>query len=225
MRRLVPVPAIVCASVLAAACSERTPTPVAPDVSRPAGSITASRTQLEERSHPNSEKYRDRGFHPATGRTGTATVSTRALLDKSGTTDVEVTTGTFDGAAAPGMLSKVQIKAITPSGKVAFTNNYTGLSGGSARFPYTTLPHGAGVQVQTLVQGDGPRTDVVTLSDVVHLRPDLIASRLDAPGHAPRGAAVNLQGFIREANGEVGARSDCVLYVDGTAVDRVRECR
>jgi hypothetical protein len=76
------------------------------------------------------------------------------------------------------------------------------------------------VQVQTLVGEADARTDVVTLRDVVHLRPDLVAARIDAPAQAPLGAAVNLQGFIREGNGEVGARADCVLYVDGTAVDR-----
>jgi|SRR5882762_3784237 len=207
----------ICASVFAAACIDGTP--VAPP---PVGSLTASVTQLQERSHPNSQKYRDRGFHPASGSAGAATVSTRALLDKSGTTEVEVTTGTFDGPAVPGTLSKVQIKAFAPSGNLAFTNNYPGLSGGSASFPFTTLPHGATVQVQTLVGQADARTDVVTLRDVVHLRPDLVASHLFAPVQAPLGAAVNFQASILEGNGEVGARADCVLYVDGTAVDRAR---
>ena len=219
MRVFVQVSAIACASVFVAACIDRTP--VAPP---PVGSLTASVTQLQERSHPNSQKYRDRGFHPASGSAGAATVSTRALLDKSGMTEVEVTTGTFEDPAgappAPGALSKVQVKAFTPSGDLAFTTNYTGLSGGSARFPFANLPHGATVQVQTLVGEADARTDVVTLRDVVHLRPDLVAARIDAPAQAPLGAAVNLQGFIREGNGEVGARADCVLYVDGTAVDR-----
>ena len=220
MRFLVPASAIACVSALAAGCADRLPVTPAP---RSIRAMTASLTQLQERSHPNSQKYRDRGFHPATGTAGAATVSTRALLDKSGTTDVEVTTGTFDGPAVPGSLTKVQVKALTPSGKLAFTDNYLGLTGGSAGFPYTRLPHGTTVQVQTVVQGvNGAATDVVTLSDVVHFRPDLVASRLEAPEQAPLGAAVNLQGFMLERNGEVGARADCVLYVDGTAVDRAR---
>src|SRR5207249_119724 len=136
--------AMACAAVLTSACTDTTPLAPRPNLTR---SITASMmSPVAARSHPNSEKYRDSGFQPATGRSGSASVSTRALLDKAGTTDVEAT--------------------------------------------------------------------------AVHFRPDLVASRLDAPAQAPVGAAVNLQGFILERNGEVGARADCVLYVDGAAADR-----
>src|SRR5207249_1285310 len=123
---------------------------------------------------------------------------------------------------APGRLATVQVKAYSRSGKYVFTDNHTGLSGGgTAIFPYTVLPHGTPLEVQTLVRGvDDPRTDVVTLADTVHLRPDLVAWRLQAPDQSPIGAAVNLKGFVLERNGEVGARADCVLYVDGTAADR-----
>ncbi len=206
--------------MLTSACTDTTPLAPRPNLTR---AITASMiSPVAARSHPNSEKYRDSGFQPATGRSGSATVSTRALLDKAGTTDVEVTTGTFDGSPAPGTLGMVQVKAFTPSGELAFTDNHTGLSAGAtASFSYTTLPHGTSLQVQSSVAGsDGSRTDVVTLATAVQFRPDLVASRLDAPAQAPIGAAVNLQGFILERNGEVGARADCVLYVDGTAADR-----
>ena len=214
------VSAMACAAVLTSACTDTAPLAPRPNLTRP---ITASMmSPVAARSHPNSEKYRDSGFQPATGRSGSATVSTRALLDKAGTTDVEVTTGTFDGSPAPGTLGMVQVKAFTPSGELAFTDNHTGLSAGAtASFSYTTLPHGTSLQVQSSVAGsDGSRTDVVTLATAVQFRPDLVASRLDAPAQAPIGAAVNLQGFILERNGEVGARADCVLYVDGTAADR-----
>src|ERR1051325_1336173 len=212
--------AMACAAVLTSACTDTTPLAPRPNLTRP---ITASViSPVAARSHPNSEKYRDSGFQPATGRSGSATVSTRALLDKAGTTDVEITTGTFDGSPAPGTLRMVQVKASTPSGNSAFTDNHTGLSAGAtASFSYTTLPHGTSLQVQSAVDSsDGSRTDVVTLATAVHFRPDLVASRLDAAAQAPIGAAVNLQGFILERNGEVGARADCVLYVDGTAADR-----
>ena len=203
---------IACAAVFISACTDATP--VAPP-------ITASQTApVRPTSHPNSEKYRDSGFHPATGRSGSAVVSARALLDKTGKTDVEVTTGTFDDGPTPGTLDKVQVKVFTPSGAPVSTNNYSG-SSATASFSYTTLPHGTALQVQTLVSGTGdPRSNVVTLADVVHFRPDLVASWLQAPRSAPVGGAVNVQGFILERNGELGARADCVLYVDGTAVDR-----
>src|SRR6185295_15059199 len=211
--------AMACAAVLTSACTDTTPLAPRPNLTRP---ISASMMSPVARSHPNSEKYRDSGFLPVTGRSGSATVSTRALLDKAGTTDVEVTTGTFDGSPAPGTLGMVQVKAFTPSGNLAFTDNHTGLSAGAtASFSYTTLPHGTSLQVQSTVAGSGDsRTDVVTLATAVHFRPDLVASRLDAAAQAPIGAAVNLQGFILERNGEVGARADCVLYVDGTPADR-----
>jgi len=208
------------AAVLTSACTDTTPLAPRPNRTRP---ITASMmSPVVARSHPNSEKYRDSGFQPATGRSGSASVSTRALLDKAGTTDVEVTTGTFDSGPAPGALRMVQVKALTPSGNLAFTDNHTGLSAGAtATFSYTTLPHGTSLQVQSTVVGsDGSRTDVVTLATAVYFRPDLVASRLNAPAQAPIGAAVNLQGVILERNGEVGARADCVLYVDGAAADR-----
>src|SRR5207247_421434 len=82
------------------------------------------------------------------------------------------------------------------------------------------LPHGTPLEVQSVVDGGDPRADVVTLATAVHFAPDLVASRLDAPANAPVGAAVNLQGFVLERNGEVGARADCVLYVDGAAAAR-----
>src|SRR5437867_5935651 len=82
---------LACAAVLTSACTDSTPLAPRPNLTRP---ITASMmSPVAARSHPNSEKYRDSGFQPATGRSGSATVSTRALLDKAGTTDVEVTTG------------------------------------------------------------------------------------------------------------------------------------
>jgi hypothetical protein len=220
MRVFAPVSTIACAAVLTGACTDTASVASALHRTR---ALTASMTQEQPASHPNSEKYRDSGFHPATGRSGGAVVSTRALVDKSGTTDVEVTTGTFDDVSpAPGTLASVQVKAYTRSGQDVFTDNHTALSGGgTASFPYTVLPHGTPLQLQTLVGGvDDPRTDVVTLADTVHLRPDLVAWRLQGSNSSPIGAAVNFQGFILERNGEVGARADCVLYVDGTAVDR-----
>src|SRR5919201_5739845 len=44
----------------------------------------------------NKEKYRDRSKRPATGRAGSAVMSARALLSRSGLTTLEVVAGTFD---------------------------------------------------------------------------------------------------------------------------------
>src|SRR6266576_3169011 len=206
---------VTCLSIFAAACIERSP--VAP---RQSMSLNASRTTLEQRSHPNSEKYRDAGFHPATGDSGTAVVSTRALLSKAGVTTLDVTTGTFD-AAGPGSLVSVQLKGFTPSGRLGFTKTYSGLTGSAASVDLPAAPRGMALQVQALVQGaGGPRTDVVNVADVVHYRPDLAATHLYLPDQAPNGVPVNIQATIQERNGDVGARADCVLYLDGVAADR-----
>src|SRR5690242_11056908 len=191
MRLFRPVSAIACAVVVTSACTDTTAVAPAPHRRIP---LTASVSPAAA-SHPNSEKYRDSGFHPATGRSGSAIVSMRALIDKSGTTDVAVTTGTFDAGPAPGTLAKVQVTASSPSGKLVFTDNHNDLAGGgTASFAYTTLPHGTPLQVQTLVRDiDDSRTDVVSLLDAVHLRPDLVASRLDGPAQAPIGAPVNFE--------------------------------
>jgi hypothetical protein len=206
---------VTCLSIFGAACIERSP--VAP---RQTMSLNASRTTLEQRSHPNSEKYRDAGSHPATGGSGTAVVSTRALLNKAGVTTLDVTTGTFD-AAGPGSLVSVQVKGFTPSGRLGLTKTYSGLTGSAASVDLPAAPRGMALQVQALVQGaGGPRTDVVNVADVVHYRPDLAATHLSLPDQAPNGVPVNIQATIQERNGDVGARADCVLYVDGVAADR-----
>ena len=53
------------------------------------------------------------------------------------------------------------------------------------------------------------------------MRPDLIALRINGPANAFVGMPVNFHAFIMEGLGDVGARASCVLYVDGTAADRV----
>lgn len=168
----------------------------------------------------NSVKYRDAGARPATGRSGSSTLAARALLGMDGATQLEVTTGSFDGSTAPtGPLSKVQVKQLDAGGGVLRTLNYNNLSGGAtATFSYTGLPRGRALQVQANV-AEAKRTAVVTVTAAVRLRPDLRVS-LDAPQNAAPGVPVTLLATVREGNGEVGARTDCVLYVDGAEVDR-----
>jgi hypothetical protein len=217
MRAFTSISVIACAALLASACTDPTGVP-----SGSAASVAASVIRDGRTVNPNSQKYRDAGFHPATGRSGSATVAVRALLGRSGTTDVEVTTGTFDDSPPVGRLASVQVKSYTPEGKLAFTRNHTDLTGGGTEsFPYDALARGTPLQVQAVVRGiDGPRSDVVTLTDAVRMRPDLVALLLDGPAAAPIGAAVNFHALITERQGDLGARANCVLYVDGAPVDR-----
>lgn len=172
---------------------------------------------------PNAKKYRDAGTPAATGRSGSATLSARALLGKDGQTSVEMTTGALDSATpAPGRIVKAQLKPLTSGGEAAYARNFAGLaSGGTFNTTVNDLRRGQQVQAQANVSGIDPnRTDVVTVVETVKLRPDLSAAGLNAPGSAVVNTAVHISAVVRERNGDVGARANVVLYVDGQEVDR-----
>lgn len=177
---------------------------------------------LPDYLHPNSEKYADNGAHPSTGRSGSASIMSRALLGKDGSTQVEATTGTLDAGTPPGTITKVQAK-LTHAGQ-STTNNYNGLdAGGYWTTSYTTLRRSDQVQVQANVGGiDGNRNDVVTVVDVVKLRPDLLATELQVPASAHVNTVVEISATVKEINRDVGARANCVLSVDGQAVGQAR---
>ncbi|MGZ3374210.1 MAG: hypothetical protein ACXU9Z_13045 [Gemmatimonadaceae bacterium] len=214
MRLLTSFSVVVCAGLVATACTD--PNGVPSQRSAPSAALAKSVNRAA--TYPNSRKYRDAGFHPATASAGSATISVRSLLGRSGTTDVEVTTGTFD-AIGSGTLSSVQVKGYDPRGVQLFTSTNNGLSVSKASFPYSNLARGSQVQVKANVR-NASKNEVVTVTDVVHLRPDLAALRVDGPPNALIGAPVNFTAFIMERLGDLGARASCVLYVDGTAADR-----
>jgi hypothetical protein len=184
-----------------------------------AGAILLAATALAE-SHPNSVKYRDSGLPNASGRSGSASIEARALANRDGSTDLEVTTGSFDSSApAPGTIAKVQLKLDVPD---APTRNFNGLDGGGT-FATTLDPLARRdrVQVQASVRDiDGNRTDIVTVNETVKLRPDLRVSSLSVRPHAPIGLPTNIYATIAEANGDIGARADARLLVGGLEVDR-----
>lgn len=168
---------------------------------------------------PNSQRYRDAGLQPATGRSGSASITARALLGKDNSTDLEVTTGALDTAAAPpGKIDKVQLKLTADQ---VYTQNFNNLSaGGKFELRMPGLARHEAFQVQTNVSGiDGRRTDVVTVTEIVKLRPDLAASDIQMPQRARVSVPTNISAIVREANGDVGAKGNCVLNVDGNDVD------
>jgi hypothetical protein len=183
------------------------------------GQATFSKPQLIS----NTKKYRDTGLPSAKGRSGSATLTARALLGKDGQTNIEMTTGTLDDATpAPGQIVKAQLKPLNNKGETTHVRNYTGLTGGG-RFAVTTndLRRAQQLQVQANVNGIDPnRTDVVTVVETVKLRPDLNASHIAAPTKAIVNTNVMFSVVVRELNGDVGAKANVVLYVDGREVDR-----
>jgi hypothetical protein len=175
---------------------------------------------------PNKEKYRDKGHKPATGRAGSAVLTTRALLGKDGMTTLDVSTGELDAITpAPGTLSRVEVKLLTPKGKTVWRHKYkTRRGNGSAQYVYGGLIRGSVLEVEAKVRDIEPhRTDVATVVDTVQLRPDLAATIAAAPATAPARTLVNIVATVRELNGDVGARADCLLSVNGVAADRASE--
>lgn len=195
--------------------------PQTPTQHRGAARTAADVTTASSLFVPNSVKYSDTGSHPVTGRSGSAVVQSRALLAKDGTTLVEATTGTLDGAAGAGNVAHVTMTATTFNGSTQTTNAYNNLnSGGYWSHGYSGLARNEALRIDTNITDLDPRTDVVTTNDIVKLRPDLAATSLTGPAKAYRNHLVSFTGTVKELNGDVGARADCVLLVDGTQVDQ-----
>ena len=205
------------ALALLAACADQPAGPAGQRAAVPGARFTSGGRTLI----PNTQKYRDAGLKPATGRSGSATLTARALQSRSGLTTLEVTTGQLDSSTpAPGTLSKVQVKAIDGSGTQMFDAVFNPASGGSASLPLNGLIRGQSLQVKGSVRGIDPsRTDIVTVTETVKLRPDLTIG-WDAPARVPVNVPVVLTATVSELNGDVGARADCLLSDGGVTVDQ-----
>ena len=171
---------------------------------------------------PNTIKYSDTGLQPATGRDGGISVAARALLGRDGVTDLELTTGSFDGGAAPtGTLTHVQVKAGLEL-EDPLTRNYDASgSFASVRLDGLALAPREQIRIQTNAQSaDDQRTGIVTVTETVKRRPDLRVTQVSVPPNAIAGHPLNMYFGILESNGDLGARANCVLRVDGVEVDR-----
>lgn len=213
--------ALAIVATAAVACSDTT----APATAGRSRTVSAQTVAAEGFLVANAVKYRDAGKKPATGRSGNATLTVRALRAKDNTTLFEITTGSLDDASvAPGQLAKVQLKGLDPNDPsvALWTDNHNGLTaGGYASYTYPMPDRGMPVQVQANIRGIDPRTDVVTVVENVKLRPDLSPTALAAPQRARLNTPVSIAATVRELNGDVGARANCVLYVDDTEADRL----
>lgn len=207
-------------TIALSACADNATAPASAAAARGASrSVTTGRGRV---LHANSERYSDKGAKPATGRSGSATIQARALLAKDGTTTIEATTGTLDGGAAPGQIAKVQLKSINGAGDALTTTNFNGLKGAGYWSTTTSgLLRGAPLQVQTNITGiDAHRTDVVTVSATVVRRPDIRVTSVTNPAKAYVNSGVDIAAVLSEANGDVGATANCLLFVDGTQADQ-----
>src|SRR5579859_5825298 len=166
----------------------------------------------------NTKHYRESGVGNATGRTGSAHLTARALLGEDGNTTIEVTTGTLDsGVTPPGSFGKVQFKPLDPDGNAIVTKNFTPLSTptGYYSFSWPTLYRHEQANIQANISGIDNRDDVVTVVDTVKLRPDLAVQRLILPDSPVVATPVAITANIVELNGDTSATTNCQLFVDG----------
>lgn len=204
---------------LLAACSDQPTGPAMRAGAAGAPAFTASPSGA--RLISNAVKYSDAGQKPTSARAGSAALTARALIGRDMVTELDVRATPADtGRIVDAQLQKLKVKAIGYNADTLFEVNHTGLTGPTFNKTYTGLGWGQTLQLQANVTGIDPnRTDVVNATVPVLLRPDLTVWAW-ITGRARVGEPFTLTAYVLERNGQVGARGDCVLYVDGTAVDR-----
>jgi hypothetical protein len=203
-------------ALLASACADQLTTPAARLPVAPAFTTSASQPTLIS----NAVRYRDTGGRPARGRAGSAAVDAFALLGRDGVTEVELSARAADPAnPATGTITRALTKVYAGNGTVGLVHSVNG--GQPVRLP--ALPRGTRIDVQANVTGIDPhRTDVVSVSQTVRLRPDLEVTTAMVADSVATGTPVVVTGLIRELNGDVGANATCVLLLDGQPVDQAR---
>jgi hypothetical protein len=184
-----------------------------------------SQIHLPANAVPNSKHYRESGVGNATGRSGSAHMTARALLSKDGNATVEVTTGTLDSTSTPpGSFRKVQFKTLNGAGNPILVQNlFPPTASGYYSFSSQSLHRAQQIQLQGNIDGmDRNRTDVVTLVETVKVLPDLAVASLSFPSSAVPNQAVNISANIVEMNADTGATTTCVLSIDGNPVDQAK---
>lgn len=173
---------------------------------------------------PNTVKYRDNGGKPATGRSGSAALRAFALLGRDGVAELELEARSADSTQwwVSGLVNRAQVRALDADGSLLYVRNLNDMSGTRQTVRLGGLARGHSLRVQANVSGIDPhRTDVVTVTERLKLRPD-VATQLQASPRVPYGQPVVLNATLSELNGDVGALADCVLLVDGVERDAAR---
>jgi hypothetical protein len=184
-----------------------------------------SLTHIPANAVSSSKHYRESGVGNATGRSGSAHVTARALLSKDGNATIELTTGALDSTGTPpGSFRKVQFKALNSAGNPTLVQNlFPPTASGYYSFTSPSLHRGQQLQLQGNINGiDGNRTDVVTVVETVKVRPDLAVASLNFPSSAIPNQAVNISANLVEMNGDAGATTTCLLAIDGNPVDQAK---
>ncbi len=131
-------------------------------------------------------------------------------------------TSTPDECPLPGVLKKVQVKALADDGSTASVSNYYDVesTGGVGIVNPDGLSRHQQLEVTALVQTpEAVRTVVLKTETTVELRPDL-AVKLSGPSRVVRRQPFAYEAVVSEINGDTGASATVSLY-DG--VERLAE--
>jgi len=201
-------------------CSEIGESPLTPDLDPAPQFSQENGGGVPDGFVPNGVPYRNPAFKDATGRSGGASVTARAMLNQDGSTDLEVTTGDFDGTAPENDMTKLQVKLLDDEDDATWTDNQNRIRSGFVHSIYDDVIRHDRLQVQASVNvpnasGKGRRTGVVTIAARANLRPDLAATSVEGPAEAFVGTSAVFTGYISEINTDLAATTDCVFYVNG----------
>lgn len=175
----------------------------------------------------NAVKYRDQGQNPVSASSRTGMLTARALVGRDGSTSLELTTApTFESDATPTAGMKQVTVTRMADGDALWEQRYN-LDGATyASYAYPDLIRGSQLAVRTHVHGNaavpGAENEIVSLTVTAYLRPDLAVGAVQVPARVTVGAPTSITATVSERNGDVGARADCLLYVDGEPADRSR---
>ena len=185
--------------------------------------VAAPAQAQQPKFNNGSQKYREKSPAGGKGRAGGASLTARMLLGKNGTTVLEATTGEFGSATPPpGVIWKMQVSALDALGAVMSTLQYKDPlpAGGYFTQSYTNLFPGQPFQIQAHIRTNNKRNDTVTVTTSVQKLPDIAVSGLVSPPRTALDVATTMFAVISELNGNIGARTDCVLYVNDVEADR-----
>jgi hypothetical protein len=185
---------------------------------------SAAAARAEDPYRSGLMKYRER-FPAWTGTSGPVKLTARMLVAADGTTELVATTGDLDSTTvAPGNLQGLLITAVNSQNRLVYSKIFINSSGnGLFRKTLTGLAPGQQFFIQGIVlsKANGRlRLDYVNVRITVQRRPDLNVHDLNVPAKVPINTPVHITAAVSELNGQVGARTDCVLYVNGVEEDR-----
>lgn len=180
--------------------------------------VVSTKGSVDPRSLVQSSrvKYSDQGGKPGSARGRMTALEMRALQDKQGSTLVELTSGTFDGQPATASIEKVMLRALS-------VGTLANVRPEAPEWIYTAsgLMPGDQLNAQANVRGAGEsRMEILDVSTRVMRRPDVSLVAVSGAAQVHPGTPITFFADVAELNGDLGARTNCRLYVNGSPADQ-----